>query len=108
MGLLATFVGVALLPCAVAAADAVTTDFEAALFHTGSVNGQDGWESAIPGDIPSLPHGYDQEVVTNSSAPPEFGGQSLRLSNARNQELAGPPEFHFQTYSKPTTVPAGT
>src|SRR5262249_49130219 len=55
-----------------------------------------------------LPKGYDQEVVANNGAPPSFGGQSLRLSNAYNQSpLAGPPEFHFQTYSKPTTDAAG-
>lgn len=107
VGLLATFVSVALLPCGVAVADTVTTNFEAPLFHTGSVNGQDGWKSAVPGNIPTLPEGYDQEVVANKGAPSEFGGQSLRFSNALNQFEAGPPEFHFQTYSKPTTVAAG-
>jgi hypothetical protein len=107
VGLLATLVGIALLPCGVALADTISTNFEAPVFHTGSVNGQDGWKSAVPGDIPSLPHGYDQAVVTNSGAPAEFGGQSLRLSNAYNQFEAGPPEFHFQTYSKPTTEAAG-
>jgi uncharacterized repeat protein (TIGR01451 family) len=107
VGLLAWFLSVALLPCGVALADTVETNFEVPLFHTGSVAGQDGWRSAVPGNIPSLPYGYDQEVVANKGAPPEFGGQSLRLSNARNQELAGPPEFHFQTYSRPTTVAAG-
>lgn len=117
--LLATFVSIALLPCGVALADTVKTDFEAPLFHSctppqpvfascGTVNGQDGWKSAVPGDIPSLPHGYDQQVVANSGAPADFGGQSLRLSNGYNQSpLAGPPEFHFQTYSKPTTNAAG-
>jgi uncharacterized repeat protein (TIGR01451 family) len=108
VGLLATFASIALLPFGVARADTVESNFEAPLFHLGSVNGQDGWKSAVPGDIPSLPFGYDQRVVTNSGAPPEFGGQSLRLSNALNQCLeCGPPEFHFQTYSKPTKVPAG-
>ena len=46
MGLLATFVGFALLACGVAVADTVTTDFEG--FRLGSVNGQDGWRSASP------------------------------------------------------------
>ena len=107
MGMLAAVISIALLPCAVAAADTVETTFEATTFHTGSVNGQDGWKSAVPGDIPSLPHGYDQDVVANKGAPPEFGGQSLRLSNAYNQFEAGPPEFFYQTYSKPTTEAAG-
>ena len=113
VGLLATLLSIALLPCGVAVADTVETNFEAPLFHTGSVNEQPtpwpkGWKSAKPGDIPSLPHGYDQAVVTNSGAPTAFGGQSLRLSNAYNQcPGCGPPEFHFQTYSKPTTVAAG-
>jgi uncharacterized repeat protein (TIGR01451 family) len=104
----AAMVSAALLAPGIAQADTVATNFEAPQFHTGSVNGQEGWKSAVPGDIPSLPHGYDQAVVANSGAPPEFGGQSLRLSNAYNQSpLAGPPEFHFQTYSKPTTEAAG-
>jgi uncharacterized repeat protein (TIGR01451 family) len=98
---------IALFPSGVATADTVTTNFEAPLFHLGSVNGQDGWKSAVPGDIPSLPHGYDQEVVANGGAPPAFGGQSLRLSNGYNQFEAGPAEFHFQTYSKPTADAAG-
>ena len=108
VGLLATLVSIALLPCAVALADTVETNFESPTFHTGSVNGQDGWKSAVPGDIPSLPNGYDQAVVANSGAPPEFGGQSLRLSNAYGTgEDTFPPEYHFQTYSQPTTEAAG-
>jgi uncharacterized repeat protein (TIGR01451 family) len=107
-GLLATFVSIALLPCGVAAADTVKTEFEAPLFGLGSVNGQDGWKSATPFDIPSLPHGYDQAVVANSGAPAAFGGQSLRLSNAYNPAPGtSPPEYHFQTYSKPTVEAAG-
>lgn len=108
-----------LLVSGVAAADTATatTDFEA--FHVcmppqpvfapcGTVNGQDGWKSAVPGDIPSLPNGYDQQVVANSGAPPEFGGQSLRISNGYGTGPATfPPEFHYQTYSKPTTEAAG-
>jgi uncharacterized repeat protein (TIGR01451 family) len=76
---------------------------------TCTVNGQDLWKSAVPGNIPSLPQGYDQQVVVNNSAAPaSFGGQSLRLSNGWNQSPnAGPPEFFYQTYSKPTTDPAG-
>jgi uncharacterized repeat protein (TIGR01451 family) len=113
LGLLATFV--ALLTCGVAAADTVTTNFEApvppnpqAPFQLGSVNGQDGWKSDVPGDIPSLPNGYDQAVVANSGAPPAFGGQSLRISNAYGTGPdTFPPEYELQTYSKPTANAAG-
>jgi uncharacterized repeat protein (TIGR01451 family) len=80
---------------------------------TCTVNLQDGWRSAKPGDIPSLPQGYDQQVVVNNaSAPATFAGQSLRLSNGWNQNPGtptnpNPAEFKFQTYSKPTIDPAG-
>ena len=47
---LATAVSMALLPCGVAVADTVTTDFEPSSgFTTGSVDGQVGWHSAAPG-----------------------------------------------------------
>src|SRR5215212_218924 len=97
---LATAVG-ALVP-AVASADTVTSSFEPPVFHTGSVNGQDGWRSAPPGAIPTLPNGYDQEVVSNSGTPAPFGQQSLRMSNAYTNG-----EYKFQTYSKPTSSLAG-
>jgi uncharacterized repeat protein (TIGR01451 family) len=79
-------------------------DLRAPTFHPGSVAGQDGWRSAVPGDVPALPNGYDQEVVTNVGTPAAFGLQSLRLSN-RYTDPTG--EFFFQTYSRPTAVPAG-
>ena len=104
MGLLATVAGAALSGSGVAVADSVTTNFEPTTFRTASVNGQDGWTSAKPGDIPALPFGYDQEVVANSDAPPEFGSQSLRHSNAYNEPTG---EFFYQTYSKRTAVAAG-
>ena len=107
--LLAAGAVMVLLVCGVAAADTVITNFEPPTFHPGTVNGQDGWKSAVPGNIPSLPNGYDQEVVANAPpAPAAFGSQSLRLSNAYGTAPnTVPPEFHFQTYSKPTTEPAG-
>jgi uncharacterized repeat protein (TIGR01451 family) len=115
--LFAAFVSIALLPCGVALADTVTTDFEGfqacsppvpVFVATCTVNGQDGWKSAVPGDIPSLLLGYDQQVVGNSGAPADFGAKSLRLSNAYNPASGtSPPEYHFQTYSKPTTLAAG-
>lgn len=104
LAVLTTAVGVALLATGVAAADTVTTNFEPPTFRPGSVNGQDGWKSAVTGDVPALPNGYDQEVVVNSGAPAAFGKQSLRMSN-RLTEPSG--EFKFQTYSKPTASPAG-
>ena len=52
---LATAVSMALLACGVAVADTVTTDFDRSTL--GTVNGQDGWKSAVPGNIPSLPNG---------------------------------------------------
>lgn len=109
---LATAVSMALLACGVAVADTVSTNFEphsaGPYFTPGTVNGQDGWKSAMPGDIPSLPQGYDQAVVANAAAPTTFGDQSLRISNAYGTGPdTFPPEFHYQTYSKPTTLPAG-
>jgi uncharacterized repeat protein (TIGR01451 family) len=102
---LATAVSAVLIVCGVAAANTVTTNFEPPTFHTGSVNGQDGWRSAEPGDLlPQVPSGYDQAVVQNSGAPQAFGSQSLRLSN---KVPAPDGEFKFQTYSKPATPPAG-
>jgi uncharacterized repeat protein (TIGR01451 family) len=125
--LFATFASIALLPCGVALAGTVTTDFEgftvcspaARVFDAPcTVNGQDGWKSGLPGKIgPTLPIGYDQQVVNNSDlyrypgthpAPAAFGAKSLRISNAYN--TAPPdlsPEYHSQTYSKPTTDAAG-
>jgi uncharacterized repeat protein (TIGR01451 family) len=103
---LAAAVSMALLACPVAGADTVTTNFEPP-FHTGSVDGQDGWTSAVPGDIPGLPNGYDQRVVLTSGfsgVPAAFGTQSLRHSNALNEPTG---EFFFQTFSKRTQVAAG-
>ena len=50
---LATAVSMALLAGGVAVADTVTSDFEPPVFHLGSVDGQDGWTSAKPSDIPA-------------------------------------------------------
>jgi uncharacterized repeat protein (TIGR01451 family) len=99
--------GMALLAGPVAVADTVTSNFEPPTFHTGSVNGQGGWTSAAPGDIPALPNGYDQEVVPTSGfndVPGAFGSQSLRHSNAFNEPTG---EFFFQTYSARTAEAAG-
>jgi uncharacterized repeat protein (TIGR01451 family) len=103
---LATAVSMALLPCGVAVADKVTTTFET--FNPGTVNGQDGWHSAMrlpddpPPSVPALPRGYDQDVVSSIVA--GFGAQSLRHSNAYSENTG---EFEFQTYSRSNAVNAG-
>src|SRR4029453_16984147 len=103
---LATAVSIALLACSVAVADTVTTTFEG--FKLGTANGQDRWKSGVPGDIPSVPNGYDQAVVANTDAPAAFGSKSLRISNGYNPDPdTFPPEYFYQTYSKPTAPPAG-
>jgi len=84
-----------------AATNPYTADFGS--FALGTVNGQDGWHSAAPGDVPALPNGYDQAVVANGGgAPAAFGAQSLRMSNAYTNG-----EFFYQTYSPSIDNPAG-
>ena len=89
----------------------VETNFEKPTFHPGSVNKQDGWRSAAPGEVsaafctatyPTLKGQYDQEVKENGGGIPAFGAQSLRMSNA-----CGTGDFTEQTYSKPNKEPAG-
>jgi hypothetical protein len=104
--MLVTGVITALLACGVAVADTVITTFEPPAFHTGSVAGQNGWLSAVPGNIPDF-EGYDQEVVSTDpfpGAPSGFGDQSLRHSNAAGAVTG---EFFYQTYAAPTQVAAG-
>lgn len=67
------------------------SDFEAPDYAPGSVDGQQGWGAqglAIPVN-PNL----DQEVVTNVDAPPSFGAQSWRFSNAFTQGSFGDQVF---------------
>jgi uncharacterized repeat protein (TIGR01451 family) len=126
-GLIAAFTSFALPLCGVVLADSVETNFEsftvchppAPVFAAAcTVNGQDGWKSALPNQVGGeLTLGYDQQVVNNGElyrypgthpAPASFGTQSLRLSNAYNpNENSYPPEFEGQTYSKPTKEAAG-
>ena len=102
------------------------TGFESPTFSTttgpptqpaGSVNGQNGWHSLMPGQIPYgnpdpqsvWGHGYDQEVVNNATYGSQdggagFGDQSLRISNAYTEPSG---EFLYQTYSPSTADPAG-
>jgi hypothetical protein len=85
----------------VASADVVSTDFEG--FGPGSVDSQDGWHSAVLGDVPALPNGYDQEVKASGGVA-GFGTQSLRHSNAISEATG---EFEYQTYSKSNVDDAG-
>jgi uncharacterized repeat protein (TIGR01451 family) len=98
---LATALGMALLTGGVAVADTVTTNFDG--FNLGTVNGQDGWHSAVPGNVPALPNGYDQAVVSSGGVA-GFGARSLRHSNAYSENTG---EFEFQTYSRSNAVNAG-
>ena len=92
VGLFATFASIVLLPCGVALAATVTSDFENPPFHTGPVAGQDGWRSG-----PNI-----DEAVVPSGGIPTFGQQSLRMSN-----LFATSDFADQTYSTPVVPPAG-
>lgn len=87
-----------------AGAGTYTTGFES--FNLGTVIGQNGWHSAMPGDIPALPNGYDQAVVDTSSfgSPSGFGTKALRVSNAYTEPSG---EFFFQTYSPSIADGAG-
>ena len=67
------------------------SDFEAPAYAPGSIDGQQGWGAqglAIPVN-PNL----DQEVVANTDAPPSFGAQSWRFSNAFTQGSFGDQVF---------------
>jgi hypothetical protein len=93
---------VAVIPSA-AMADTINTDFEAPVFSPGSVDSQDAWHSAVNGDVPALPNGYDQEVK-DSGGVAGFGAQSLRHSNSISEATG---EFEYQTYSKSNAENAG-
>jgi hypothetical protein len=65
---------------ATAWADSRVIDFENPPYTPGSIDGQDGWGGGCPG-LPILAT-IDQAIVINSGAPPSFGGQSWRFSDA--------------------------
>jgi hypothetical protein len=100
------FVALAVLLGVVGAAGAGTygTGFES--FSLGTVNGQNGWHSAVPGDIPALPNGYDQAVVDTGSfgSPSGFDAKALRVSNAYTEPSG---EFFYETYSPSLSDGAG-
>ena len=81
-----------------AAADVVgPINFEPPDYHTGNINGQQGWSKTGP---------YDVEVADVSAFPGAphyfFGSQALRLSNAVTTGA-----FGDQTFSPGLTQPAG-
>lgn len=83
VGSFATIASVVLLPCGVATAQTVTTNFDS--FALGSVNGQHGWR--VGTQHPSKGgHPFDEEVVPVSnyytSGVPGFGTRAWRFSNA--------------------------
>lgn len=69
-------IAVAVLLIGLAAADTIGVNFEDPPYTTGSVDGQDGWQSD------ALCAAYDVAVVTNIYGYATFGDQSLRISNA--------------------------
>src|SRR5438309_10434523 len=64
-------------------ADSRSINFEAATYHTGSIDGQDGWGGQ---DAPGNTHGpmkplIDEAVVMNCAAPASFGQQRWLIAN---------------------------
>jgi hypothetical protein len=77
----------------VAFADTTSITFEAPTYHTGNINGQDGWVFLSPV--------YDV-AVDSSRGTTGFGAQSLRISNAFTSG-----SFGDWAFSKPLTNEAG-
>lgn len=92
---------VALVYRSVSFADSTSITFENPPYSTGVIDLQDGWSSFGAAGSGCAP--YDHAVVTNGpSAPPSFGAQSLRISNAVTSGC-----FGDQTFSKSTVNEAG-
>ena len=83
----------------------VTTDFDGS-YTVGTVNVQDGWKSACPGDIPSLPKGMTRQVVANSwrSRLHSVADRCAFQTHTTQTRQRPPPEYDFQTYSKPSSA----
>jgi hypothetical protein len=75
-------------------ADSLIITFETSQgYSPGSINGQHGWQGQTPPGIPINP-AIDQAIVTNgASAPPSFGAQSWRISNAFTEGSFGDMPF---------------
>lgn len=80
-------------------ADSVSINFESPTYTTGVINGQDGWKSlGAAGSGCAL---YDH-AVSGSLTTPDFGDQSLRISNAVTSGC-----FGDMTFAKPLTDAVG-
>src|SRR4030081_287827 len=65
-----------------ATADSLGINFEPPAYQAVSIQGQQGWGGQTPPGLP-INLAIDQAVVTNGpTAPPSFGKQSWRISNA--------------------------
>ena len=85
----------------IASGDEVITDFEQPEYATGTVDGQEGWES--DGAAGTGCATYDHEVDTNGTVGGSgFGDQSLRASNSVTSGC-----FGDQTFSEPLADAAG-
>ena len=78
-------------------ADSLAINFEPTGYSPGSINGQPSsgpkWQGQTPPGIP-INSAIDQEIVANGpSAPPSFGGQSWRISNAFTEGSFGDMPF---------------
>ena len=83
-----------------ALAETISVNFETPAYVVGPVNAQDGWKAL--GSVGSGCALYDVGVVTNTYGFANFGGQSLRDSNARTSGC-----FGDQTFSKALANEAG-
>ncbi len=90
----------AALVCSSARAEELAIDFENPPYVLGVIDGQDGWSSfGAAGSGCAL---YDHAVAINAYGYAAFGGQSLRISNARTSGC-----FGDQTYSRSLANDAG-
>jgi hypothetical protein len=72
-------VAVGIMGVMIARADSLAIDFEPLLYHTGTIDGQNGWAGTLGGPInPAI----DQAVVSNIYGYASFDQQSWRISNA--------------------------
>lgn len=80
-------------------ADSQSVNFESPTYHTGIINGQDGWIAL--GSAGSGCAVYDEGIVTQSLYP-SFGSQSFRISDAVTSGC-----FGDQAFAKPLTDAVG-
>lgn len=83
-----------------ALADSVSVNFENPPYVLGTINAQNGWSSL--GSAGSGCAIYDHAVANNIYRYTTFGGQSLRISNARTSGC-----FGDQTFAKPLANSVG-